>query len=103
MPAKVLAWRGRRATGLARIFAKRRLRKSANDLLAACMAECPVDTGDLRDSHRIADGPTPYGFSVIATIEYAYFVHEGYTHTSARSIPPNPWMERAASQFVARA
>lgn len=103
MPAKVLYWRGTQARGLARLFAKRRLRRTANQLLAECQAECPVDSGDLRKSHGIAEGPTPYGFSVVAPLDYALPVHEGFTHyRSGKKIPPNPWMERAARNLKAK-
>ena len=97
MPAKVLYWRGKRAQGLARLFAGRRVRRMSYDLMAACQAECPVDTGALRDSHRVVEGPQPHGFSVVAGMNYSYFVHDGTRYQKA-----NPWMERAAKGFIGR-
>lgn len=94
MPAQVMFWRPRRPVGLAKLLAGRRVRREASKLKALCEAECPVDTGFLRDSHQIVMGPAPYGFSVVATADYGSYVHQG----TARQ-PANPWMDRAAARL----
>lgn len=72
-----------------------------------CQANAPVDTGNLRRSHRLipvdADA-TEAG--VEASANYAVFVHEGHEivawgRRTGRMQPANPWMRRSVDQLAA--
>lgn len=97
MAAKTYRWNGLRLATKVKFWSKKRCRQLAGDLVAAAMAECPVDTGALRDSHGIKEGRTRWGFTVYASMPYGTYVHEG---TSFQE--PNPWMTRAVAQIRAQ-
>lgn len=66
----------------------------------ASQAECPVDKGTLRRSHRV-EGPDAEGreVHVLATAGHALPVHEGHRivawgRETGRYQPPNPWFRR---------
>lgn len=97
MPAKTYRWNGRKIAPKVKYWSRKRCRQLAGDLVAFAMAECPVDTGFLRDSHGIKEGSTRWGFTVYASAYYATFVHDGWWAYSG-----NPWMTRAVAQMRAK-
>ena len=71
---------------------KKWTRKGAEALLPIAQRECPVETGDLRDSHAIMEDGD--GYAVTAggpKAPYALFRFYG-----TRYMPADPWLSRAA-------
>jgi hypothetical protein len=60
--------------------------------------ECPVDTGNLRDT-TYATKLGPYHYEVRSDAEYAAAVHEGSDHGSY-VIPSNPYLTRATHDIL---
>lgn len=67
------------------------LKGVAMDFLSAFEATCPVDTGNLRGSHRAEFGEKEV--TIGCTADYGYHVHEGTSRMRAR-----PWLKDAATQ-----
>lgn len=64
----------------------------------------PVDKGKLRASisleMRDENGPVAY---VGSNVEYAVYVHEGYTRRNGRRVNGRPFLQQALEQVMARA
>jgi hypothetical protein len=60
-----------------------------------------VDTGDLRDSQQI-EFPQPGSVRFDWPVEYAPYVHEGYTLRNGEQQPGRPWTELGVERFNVR-
>lgn len=79
------------------------VKRMAEDLLMLCIRPpprgCPVKTGDLRDSHRIAEQSID-NIIIEATMYYASWVHEGHFNALTGGwVPANEWMDRAIADW----
>lgn len=70
-------------------------------------ANAPVDTGNLRRSHKV-NGPDADAreTEVEAAANYAVYVHEGarevvFGRATGRHRPANPWLSRSVDELVA--
>lgn len=57
-----------------------------------------VDTGDLRDSQQI-DFQQPGSVAFDWPVDYAAFVHEGYTLQNGNQQPGRPWTKAGLARF----
>ncbi len=57
-----------------------------------------VDTGALRNSQQI-DFPQPGSVNFDWSVEYAAFVHEGYTLQNGNQQPGRPWTKAGLTRF----
>lgn len=60
-------------------------------LMAVAMEEAPVDTGNLRRSHKLGEpNADATEIEIVADTDYSLYVHDGTRRQSAQ-----PWMRRA--------
>lgn len=65
--------------------------KAGDHILAQAKATVPVDTGALRESHRME--ATDEGLTISAGADHALYVHEGTRRMGAR-----PWLREAVER-----
>lgn len=96
MPGFRLKWDGPRASAIVRRRLAEDLARLGRNIHRRARAECPVDTGELRDSHQLIIDARGIRIVERATAEHGLWVHEGTSRQRA-----NPWMQRAIDAEVA--
>jgi len=78
------------------------LENRCKEITSISKNECPVITGNLRDSVRYAgvDRSKMKGY-IASDCEYCAYVHMGHvTRGGNRWVPPNPFIERAVRRVL---
>lgn len=56
---------------------------------------CPVDSGHLLSTIQVVEAEDGRSWRVVATAEYASAVEFGYTTSTGRAVPPQPFLRPA--------
>ncbi len=96
MPS-ILKWYGREVGLQLRGKIAANVQRAGDILVDTARQECPVDTGELRDSIHTEPDQNPLKISVLVDAPYARYVHDGTSRQSA-----NPFMLRAVTRAWGR-
>lgn len=101
MPGVRLRWYGPQVERTLRGRFARDLERCGDQVRRRARVLCPVDTGKLRSSIEVVTTIPNMRVAIGTDVEYAKYVHDGYTHTSGKKIPPNPFLQEALDEVTA--